>query len=172
MRRAKFPQSSSRKPASVFAHRERSSLIAGLRRPESVLVVVYSSDAKVLLLERIKPFEFWQSVTGSLDPGESPLQAARRELQEETGLIREGILTDSGLARTFTIDPRWRDRYPAGVTENREYEWRYRVDASVDIAANPNEHSTWQWLGIDDAIESVWSWTNKEALRNLRAELE
>jgi dATP pyrophosphohydrolase len=117
------------------------------------------------------PFEFWQSVTGSLDPGESFLHAARRELEEETGLTDEGDLIDSGIARTFEIDPRWRDRYPPGVTENREYEWRYRVRAPLDVIANPAEHGAWKWLDIDEAIDAVWSWTNKEALENLRQDL-
>ena len=56
------------------------------KRPESVLVVVYSADSQVLMLRRHEPPTFWQSVTGSLEWGEQPEQAARRELVEETGL--------------------------------------------------------------------------------------
>jgi dATP pyrophosphohydrolase len=51
--------------------------------PRSVLVLVHTSDA-VLLLERLQPAGFWQSVTGSLEPGEDWEDAARRELEEET----------------------------------------------------------------------------------------
>ncbi len=92
------------------------------RRPESVLVVVYSRDGYALLLRRSKPFDFWQSVTGGLDPGERHADAAARELEEETGLSGEGRLSFSGVARRFTIDPRWRERYAPGVVENVEYE--------------------------------------------------
>lgn len=146
--------------------------MAGPRRPESVLVVVYSDDGLVLLLRRVLPFEFWQSVTGSLDPGESHPQAARRELSEETGLADEGQLIDAGVSRTFTIDPRWRHKYAPGVTENVEHEWRYRLPDTVDIASDPEEHSEWQWVPLDEAIERVWSWTNREALEGLRADLD
>jgi len=125
----------------------------------------------VLLLKRVSPFEFWQSVTGSLDPDEAPADTAARELFEETGLHSEGMLTDSGTARVFTIDPRWRDRYPPGITENTEHEFRYRISGPVDVAIDADEHSEWHWVPIDEAIDLVWSWTNKEALATLRAEL-
>ena len=67
-----------------------------LRRPVSVLVVVYSNDGQALALHRQSPFAFWQSVTGSLQPGETHADAARRELLEETGLSDEGELSFSG----------------------------------------------------------------------------
>jgi dATP pyrophosphohydrolase len=141
------------------------------RRPESVLVVVYSDDGQVLLLRRVSPFDFWQSVTGSLDAGESHADTARRELHEETGLTDEGHLVDTGASRTFTIDPRWRHKYAPRITENVEYEWRYRLPRPVDITADPKEHDDWQWLPIDEAIELVWSWTNRDALKQLRDDL-
>jgi dATP pyrophosphohydrolase len=137
------------------------------RRPLSVLVVVHSDDGKVLLLKRTRPFEFWQSVTGSLDVGESHSDAARRELTEETGLTDEGSLRYTGVSRQFVIDPRWRYRFEPGIIENVEFEWRYRLPEPVDIRIDGQEHSEYQWLPIFDAIGTVWSWTNRQALRNL-----
>ena len=141
------------------------------RRPESVLVVVYTPAAEVLLLKRVAPFGFWQSVTGSLDPGETPRDTARRELEEETGLGDRGVMIDTGIERSFTIDPRWLDRYPPGVRENREYEWRFRMPAAERPTIDEEEHSEYCWVGIDEAIELVWSWTNRAALESIRLEL-
>jgi dATP pyrophosphohydrolase len=137
------------------------------RRPLSVLVVVHSDDGKVLLLKRTRPFEFWQSVTGSLDVGESHSDAACRELLEETGLADQGSLRYTGVSRQFVIDPRWRYRFEPGIIENVEFEWRYRLPEPIDIRVDGNEHSEYRWLPIADAIGTVWSWTNRQALRNL-----
>jgi dATP pyrophosphohydrolase len=145
--------------------------VSGLRRPESILLIVYTGDLEVLLLKRIVPFEFWQSITGSLDPGETPREAAARELLEETGIAAAEALIDTGEARTFTIDPRWLDRYPEGVTRNLEHEWRLRLPTADPVVIDPGEHSAWRWCPIEEAIDAVWSWTNKEALEALRDEL-
>ena len=124
----------------------------------------------MLLLRRVAPFDFWQSVTGSLQDGETPAAAAARELFEETGLRDEGRLSDAQTCRVFTIDPRWRHRFPPGVTENLEHEWRYRLPSPVDVHINATEHSESRWLPIDEAIDTVWSWTNREALEILKSE--
>jgi dATP pyrophosphohydrolase len=137
------------------------------RRPESVLVVVYTDDGQALLLRRQRPFVFWQSVTGSLLDGETHEEAARRELAEETGLVAEGCLRYSGVSRQFAIDPRWRDRFAPGVVENVEFEWHCRLPEVMDIALQDNEHSSYRWLPLAEAAATVWSWTNRDALWNL-----
>ena len=55
--------------------------------PESVLVVVHTAGREVLLLERADRPGFWQSVTGSKDAPDEPLEeTCRREVAEETGI--------------------------------------------------------------------------------------
>ena len=129
--------------------------------------MVYAVTGEVLLLRRARPFDFWQSVTGSLDPGERHADAALRELREETGLTTEGRLYYSGVARQFTIDPRWRNRFAPGVTENVEYEWRYELAEPVEVEIAEDEHSAYQWLPVDEAVNTVWSWTNRDAIAAL-----
>jgi dATP pyrophosphohydrolase len=136
------------------------------RRPESVLVVVYTRDLDVLVLERVSPAGFWQSVTGGLEWGEPAGTAAERELREETGLPPEG-LRDGDMEHRFPILPAWRHRYSPEVQSNLEHVWYLELPSRRDVVLNPAEHATAEWLPLAEAIARVSSWTNKAALERL-----
>jgi len=139
------------------------------RRPESVLVLVYTDGGEVLLLKRTKPVSFWQSVTGSLEAQESPIDAARRELLEETGL-RGVPLVDCECSNLFVIAEAWRDRYAPGVTHNKEHVFCCRlVEKPAEVRLSAQEHSEFQWVSVSDAIDIVSSWTNRQALEQFVA---
>ena len=140
---------------------------AEFRRPESVLVVIYTPALDCLLLERVLPARFWQSVTGTLKWGETPAAAAAREVREETGLDPAN-LRDSGTARTFPILPAWRHRFAPDVTENLEHLWYFQTPRRAAIELDPTEHSAYEWLPLEQAIRRVSSWTNRDALVRLR----
>jgi dATP pyrophosphohydrolase len=142
--------------------------VAALKRPESVLVVVHDRALNCLLLERAHPTGFWQSITGSLEWGETPAAAAAREVIEETGL-QPGRLRDAHVVRTFPILPEWRARYGPGVTETAEHRWYLEVASRAEIALKPEEHRAYRWLPLPEAIGIASSWTNREALEALAA---
>ncbi|HET8697078.1 MAG TPA: dihydroneopterin triphosphate diphosphatase [Gammaproteobacteria bacterium] len=140
----------------------------GFKRPESVLVVIHTRALECLLLERVQPKGFWQSVTGSLRWDETPAEAAAREVREETGLDPAG-LRDAHVQSSFPILPEWRARYGEGVDTNVEHLWYLELPAPRDVVLAPREHVRYGWLPLEEAIRKVSSWTNREALERLRA---
>jgi dATP pyrophosphohydrolase len=140
--------------------------VSGFKRPESVLVIVYTRARECLLLERTQPAGFWQSVTGSLRWDETPAECAARELEEETGLSALGLRA-AGIAREFPILPAWRARYAPDVATNREHLWHLELPARQAVRLQPHEHVAYEWLPLELASAKVASWTNREALEEL-----
>lgn len=135
------------------------------KRPESVLVLLHTRQGEVLLLERTRPRGFWQSVTGSLEWGETPRAAAERELREETGLHAGRELVDLGHSECFHIVPPWRGRYAPEHRFNREHWFALALPARRTIRYAPAEHRQARWLPACRALQMASSWTNRQAIQ-------
>lgn len=135
------------------------------KRPESVLVVLYNQHRQVLVLQRDDDASFWQSVTGSLEDNETPIQTALREVQEETGISLCGLsdIADCRLTNQYLIRQDWRIRYAPGISRNFEYVFCAQVSGDSPIVLT--EHLHYLWLDKRSAIQKVWSNTNKDAIQ-------
>ncbi len=140
-----------------------------LKIPISVLVLIHNRNREVLLLERADRPGFWQSVTGSLDLIDEPLEsAAIREVAEETGIdIRAlplGSLQNLHHGVQYEIYPGWRHRYPPGVERNMEHWFALEVPARTPIQLAPREHLQYVWLPYQEAAQKCFSHTNRDAI--------
>src|SRR3989338_2842954 len=142
------------------------------KQPVSVLVVIYTTDLEVLLLERADYPGYWQSVTGSCEPGETLRDTALREVREETGLdASQYILSDWQSQNDYEIYPHWRHRYPPGITRNTEHMFGLQLPYPVAVQLAPHEHLSYQWLAWQDAAEKVFSPSNRAAILELPAHM-
>lgn len=134
--------------------------------PESVLVVIHTPDSSVLLIERTDHPGFWQSVTGSKDHlGDSLVETAAREVQEETGVQADASrFVDWAVSNIYDIYPAWQHRYAAGVTRNTEHVFSLCVPSGTPIVLNPAEHTAFQWLPYRAAADVCYSPSNAEAI--------
>lgn len=140
--------------------------------PVSVLVVIYTVDGQVLLMERADAPGLWQSVTGSQDTGETLEQTAIREVREETGLDASRFeLTPWDIENRYEIYERWRHRYAPGVTHNTEHVFGLRLPEQVPVVLEPREHLQHVWLPWEKAVEHCFSPSNAAAIRLLSTRL-
>lgn len=136
------------------------------KQPVSALVLVYTKDLDVLLIERADFAGFWQSVTGSREGDEPLAETATRELAEETGIDARahGGVVDWHMTNVYEIYPRWRRRYPDGTTHNAESVFALALPAPVPVTLEPREHLSYAWLPWREAAERVFSWSNRAAI--------
>jgi dihydroneopterin triphosphate diphosphatase len=138
------------------------------KTPISALVLIHTADLQVLIMERADKVGYWQSVTGSVEGDETPLQAAIREVLEETGLnALQYNLQDWQASNVYEIYPHWRHRYAPGVVENTEHLFGLQLPSALPIQLAPDEHVRYEWVDWREAAQRVFSWTNVDALKRL-----
>ncbi|MEM7733524.1 MAG: RNA pyrophosphohydrolase [Pseudomonadota bacterium] len=103
----------------------------------------------------------WQMPQGGIDAGESPREAALRELEEETGVAAHLVTIEAetkGWVRydlpEDLIGKLWKGRY-----RGQEQKWflmRFHgEDEDVNIFTNHQEFSEWCWLSVDEVADNI-----------------
>ena len=140
------------------------------KTPRSTLVVIHTANLEVLLIERADHPGYWQSVTGSQNPGETLVQTAIREVAEETGLDAQRFaLSDWGQQNQYEIYPEWRHRYAPGVTHNTEHVFGLCLPAPIPVTLAPREHLRFAWHPDQEAARRCFSPSNAQAILSLAA---
>ena len=107
--------------------------------------------------------EAWQMPQGGIDRGETPRDAALRELEEETGVApdRVALLAETRAWLRYDLPPAlvgrvWRGRY-----RGQEQKWfaaRFLgSDADIDIATAHPEFSDWRWSPVGELCANAVS---------------
>ena len=139
--------------------------------PESVLVVIYTHELEVLLLERADRSGYWQSVTGSKAADTEDIsETARREVLEETSIGAQPPhlqLKNWQWQHQYEIFEHWRHRYAPGVTHNTEHVFGLEIPRSLPIQIAPREHLQYAWLPWQEAAAKCFSPSNAEAILQL-----
>ena len=111
-----------------------------------VVIAVTRGDGRVLAFERADVPGQWQLPQGGLEAGERPLEAAWRELGEETGL-GEADVELVGEHPEWIVSE-WPDRIAGqGARLGQVHRWFFfRIrDEAIEPKPDGREFSAWQW---------------------------
>lgn len=136
--------------------------IAQLPYRPCVGVVLANPRGHIFAGQRLdRDTDAWQMPQGGVDPGEKTLDAALRELREETG-IPANLVTIEGETRELIrydlphdIVPRiWKGRFRG--QEQKWFLFRFHgTEADINIETEHPEFSRWQWMPKETLIDSI-----------------
>jgi lipoyl(octanoyl) transferase len=117
----------------------------------TIVTVPVAADGRVLMLRRA-PVRggFWQPVTGRIEPGEAPVEAARRELREETGA--DVPVEPLGYRHAFALDPAVLGRPATALRLVIEEAFVARLPPGFEPRLS-EEHQALEWLAPEAAVE-------------------
>jgi 8-oxo-dGTP pyrophosphatase MutT (NUDIX family)/heme-degrading monooxygenase HmoA len=106
----------------------------------AVSVLAFRED-RLLTLKRSRREDkapgAWEVISGRIEPGEQPLEAAAREAREESGL-------------ELAIDPRPIASYRGEIAGRNMLVVAYRADAPAGDPAISDEHDDWAWVTLQE----------------------
>lgn len=130
--------------------------VATLPYRPGVGIMLLNDEDSVFVAQRIDmPSDAWQMPQGGIDKGETPLEAAWREMLEEIGTNRAELLAESRDWLTYDL-PRdlaarlWRGRFRG--QRQKWFAFRFTgTDRDIDITSHDHpEFSTWRWAPMID----------------------
>jgi putative (di)nucleoside polyphosphate hydrolase len=118
----------------------------------AVGIMLLNRDGEVFVGRRIDmpSAAAWQMPQGGIDPGETPRQAALRELKEEIGTDRAEILAESRGWLRYDLPGELAGAIWGGHYRGQKQKWfamRFTGrDSDIDLATEHPEFDCWQWV--------------------------
>lgn len=127
---------------------------------QGVGIMLLDGRGRVFVAQRIDmPSAAWQMPQGGIDKGESPLEAAWRELAEETGTDKAEVIGESSDWYSYDLPvdlvPKlWHGRFRGQTQKWFVFRFLGR-DEDINIATEKPEFSAWKWADPAELPELI-----------------
>ena len=122
---------------------------------KGVGIVLLNQNNQIFVAKRIdNPNDFWQMPQGGIDIGENPLQAAYRELKEETSIKSVKLIKEINNEITYLLPNNllgiiWRGKYK-GQTQKWFIMRFIGNESEINISTKKPEFLEWKWIDLKD----------------------
>lgn len=125
-------------------------------------IMLINRDNLVLVAQRIDQVtEAWQMPQGGVDDGETPRQAALRELNEEIGTDKVKIISETKEWLSYDLPQKLADKVWGGHFRGQTQKWfamRFLGnDEDINLATETPEFLQWKWTLMENLLNVVVS---------------
>lgn len=122
-------------------------------------LMLVNDHGLVFVARRKDTPDAWQMPQGGIDKGETPHEAALRELEEEIGTAKAEIVAESAQWLRYDLPDHLIGKVWKGKYRGQEQKWfllRFTgTDADIDIATRHPEFDAWKWAPVDELPEMI-----------------
>lgn len=143
-----------------------------MRAPFQVLVILYkqTDNLPLFCIFHRADFAQWQFIAGGGEDAETPLEAAKRETMEESGVTPQKWteLTSLSYIPASVICEKHRQNWPKDTYVIPEYSFGFACAEEIKLSC---EHTEYLWVSYEEAMQKLKWDSNRTALYELNCRL-
>ncbi|HAN20535.1 MAG: hypothetical protein A2Y15_06050 [Clostridiales bacterium GWF2_36_10] len=144
-----------------------------MRAPFQILAIPYKIINKIsyFCVMHRSDFDQWQFIAGGGEDSETPIEAAKREVFEEAGIMTHNItqLTSMCYIPTDIFPERYLKNWSSNIYVVPEHSFAFECNEEIVLS---HEHIECHWLSYDEACKILRWDSNKTALYELKCILK
>ena len=118
-------------------------------------IMLANQDGLIFVGRRNDASQAWQMPQGGVDKGETPEQAAVRELEEETGVTKARVFAESHVWHNYDLPSELVGQTWGGRYRGQTQRWFLMEHLGKDKDIRPEsvshpEFDAWRWASIDE----------------------